>query len=254
MSIPVVLGALRHMLNRLASFALLALLIAPRLESQLSFPAWHGRDGALPPMITTRAEVETLVRNAIEIANKLEATDTVFQGQPMISVMATTIDGRSTSSTVPAAEGLDTLHRYLGASTALSNLYLNYGDARAYRERAGMLNRARVSSISFVLMASTVKRDNSYRVEGHDSARVNAIADSIEAFARRSATWRGPEGGEMAKTGLMVVALLLLPIALALRDRKRIWLLYPASAALFVASYLFPYATVFNNLVISASR
>jgi hypothetical protein len=38
-----------------------------------------------------------------------------------------------------------------------------------------------------------------------------------------------------------------------LRDRRGIWLLYPLSAALFAASYVFPYLTVFSDLVITGS-
>jgi hypothetical protein len=44
-----------------------------------------------------------------------------------------------------------------------------------------------------------------------------------------------------------VLALILIPLALGLRDRRFAWLLYPTSLLVFAASYLIPFATLFAD-------
>jgi hypothetical protein len=237
------------MLNRLWYLPLVLFVTSARSTPAQDL-AWHAREGTLPSLVTTRGDVERLVTEIIESASVLPPGVTVLGGEMMVMVMAFTRDGRGTSSTVPNATGLDTLHRYLGARSDFAQVFVQVHDARVYNVGYGPRHWPRVGDLLLALSPSADNKPNTFRVSGFDRRQVDKIADRIERFGASFATWRSPAHGAMIKSGAQVLALLLLPVALTLRDRSRAWLLYPTSAALLVASYLFPFTAVFSNLTI----
>jgi hypothetical protein len=236
--------------NRLLVLAVALLAIAPR-ASIAQMPKFHMRQGTLPPMVVTQRDLEQLASEIVGTAVMLDGADTVTTGRPTVMVSARTVDRRVIGSTLTVDQLADTLHGYLTRNEEYTNVGFSVNDSRGYRPReTGLGDRPHIGSASLNFSWGAEGKPM-YIVNGHDAARVQAITDRIERFGREHQTWRGPEIGEMARNAVKIVALLLLPLALALRDRRRVWLLYPASAALFAGSYLFPFAVVFSNLTIT---
>jgi hypothetical protein len=206
-------------------------------------------------MITTRNAINRLVVETADSATAIASPDTVSAGQMLISFMARTPAGRGVAmqdSTTRAV--FDTVGTYLGTNSALELVLLQVWDRRAFRDRTGLASHPRIAELSLMLSASSAASRSHYHVAGFDRARVDAIANRIEAFGKSAASWRAPEYGDRARIAVKSLALLLLPMALALRHRRGSWLLYPVSVALFVTSYLFPFAVIFNSLVIAGTR
>lgn len=227
------------------------LLLMPARETVAQLGSWYSRSATLPAMITTRGDVEKLVTDIIAIASPAEPNTGPVSGQTLLEVMPTIGEGRMAEYTVSVATGLDSLRRVLAAGSDLRGITIIVSDGHSYWGPGphSHVNRAAIS-----LRTSGQNLGSDYHVYGFDQGRIDQIANRIDDFARTFATWRGPRAGEIAKMIVQVLAITLLPLALALRDRRSAWLLYPGSAALFVASYLFPFAHVFNNLVITAGR
>ena len=223
--------------------------------AQAVMPTWHARQGDLPALVATPQAIEALVSKITAVATSLEAIDTVEQTSSSgVMLLATTASGRSVAATVSVTEALDTLHRYLGTRDRLTRMSLIYNDTRMYRNRGRLLNQSRVGRMSVSFITSGDHAGANYNVSGYDQQRVDRIADRIEAFGREHETWRTRKLGELFKTATLVIALLLLPIALVLRDRRGVWALYPLSAALFATSYLFPFASMFGPVFIVSAR
>ena len=218
-------------------------------------PTWHARDGNLPALVASAREIEALVSEITAIATSLEAVDTVAGTSGSgVSLLATTASGRSVGATVNLPAALDTLHQYIAVQDQLTRLSVLYNDVRMYRNRGRLLNQSRVGRMSVSFIASGDHAGATYSVSGHDRERVNRIADRIEAFGRAHETWRTAKLGERLKAAILVIALLLLPIALVLRDRRGVWTLYPLSAALLATSYFFPFASIFGSVFIVNAR
>jgi len=218
-------------------------------------PTWHAREGGLPALVATAQEIEALVTEITAVATSLEAIDTVERtSSGGIQLLATTASGRSVSATVSLPAALDTLRQYLEARDRLTRLIFIYNDARWYRNRGRLLNQSRVGRVSVSFITSGDHAGAGYNVSGHDKERIDKIADRIEAFGRTHQTWRTAKLGELLKQATLVIALLLLPIALVLRDRRGVWTLYPLSAALFVTSYFFPFTSIFSQVFIVNGR
>jgi hypothetical protein len=218
-------------------------------------PTWHARQGDLPALVATSREIEVLVSEITAIATSLEAIDTVagISGSG-VQLLATTASGRSVAATVSLPAALDTLHQYVALRDQLTRFSVHYNDARMYRNRGRLLNQSRVDRMSVSFIASGDHAGASYSVSGHDRERIDKIADRIEAFGRAHETWRTAKLGERLKAATLVIALLLLPIALVLRDRRGVWALYPLSAVLLATSYFFPFASNFGPVFIVSAR
>ena len=218
-------------------------------------PAWYAREGHLPALIATPQAIEALVTKTTTVATSLEAIDTVERiNSGGAQLLVTTASGRSVSVTVSLPAALDSLRHSLEAGDQLTRIIFIYDDVRWYRNRGSLLNQSRVGRLSVSFITSGEHAGASYNVSGHDKARVDKIADRIEAFGRAHETWRTAKLGELFKQATLVISLLLLPIALVLRDRRGIWTLYPLSAALFLTSYLFPFTSMFGQVFIVNAR
>jgi len=228
---------------------------APSAGAQVVWPTWHAREADLPALVATSQAIEALVAEISAVATSLEAIDTVagISGSG-VQLIATTASGRSVGATVSLPAALDTLHQYLALGDQLTRVIFVYNDARMYRNRGRLLNQSRVQRLSVSFITSGEHAGARYDVSGHDRERVDQIADRIEAFGREHKTWRTAKLGERFKAASLVIALLLLPIALVLRDRRGVWTLYPLSAALLATSYFFPFASMFGSAFIVNAR
>jgi len=228
---------------------------APSAGGQVALPTWHARQGDLPALVATSQSIEALVSEITTIATSLEAIDTVagISGSG-VQLIATAASGRSVGATVSLPAALDTLHQYLARGDQLTRIIFQYNDARMYRNRGRLLNQSRVERMSLSFIASGDRAGASYDVSGHDRERIDKIADRIEAFGREHRTWRTAKLGERFKATTLVIALLLLPIAMVLRDRRGVWTLYPLSAALLATSYFVPFASMFGPVFIVNAR
>jgi len=244
------------MSNRLSRLVALVVCLCAVLGSatHAQQPPFRLREGNFPPMITTSVEVERLFADIIRSARELPPGETFVKGEPTIRIFGETTGGLGTSRDVPAVNAADTLHQYLASHVHLKRLGLSYYDSRGYHQLAGLIHYPRVSAVSFTAVSSHERPFLGYSVSGYDSVLVDSIANRLEAFARTHEIWRTRERGEMIKSGLKVLALLLLPMAFALRERKAAWLLYPTSAALAAASYFIPFAALFGNALMVATR
>ena len=226
-----------------------ALLLMSARESVAQLGSWYARSATLPAMITTRRDVEKLVTEIITIASPAEPNTGPVTGQMIMEIMPTIGGGRMAEYRVSVAAGLDSMRRALGAGSELRGISIIVDDGHSYW---GPGPHSHVSRAAISLRTSGLNLGSDYHVSGFDQERIDRIANRIDDFGKTFATWRDPRAGEIAKMIVQVLAITLLPLALALRDRRSAWLLYPGSAVLFVASYLFPFAHVFNNLVITA--
>ena len=214
---------------------------------------WYRRATSLPAMKMTRGELTQLVDEILPIAKRLEAVDTVIPNPntgPAEGFMATSIDGRTMSSRDFERTSRDSLERWLGATTGLTFFSMDYQERRWFRNRALYANQPRVRSLALTLSA-TSENPSRYEVNGFDRARVDSIADRIEAFSRAHETHWTPRVGKYVEAGMKALALILLPLALQLRDRRFVWLLYLLSAGMFVAAFTVPFAAYFPNVVIA---
>jgi len=191
-----------------------------------------------------------LVADVVGIVNEAAPRDSASTGVLSFDILAGTPRGRGTSSSAPATQALDSLRRYLGTNTDLNRLSLLLDDRRSFV----VPHFPAIGDLRLNLLGSADQGQSSYLVSGPNVKEVDQIADRIEAFARASATWRGSQHGEMLRSATKVLALLLIAIAVALRDRRRSWLLYPASAVVFIASFVLPYTALFNDLTIFGGR
>jgi hypothetical protein len=214
---------------------------------------WYRRGASLPAMKMTRGELTQLVDEILPIAKRLEAVDTVIPNPYVGSsegFMATSIDGRTMSSRDFERTSRDSLERWLGTTTRLTFFSMEYHERRWFRNRALYANQPRVGSLELTLSATTLNSSR-YQVDGFDRARVDSIADRIEAFGRAHETRWTPQVGKYIEAGMKALALILLPLALQLRDRRFVWLVYLLSAGLFVAAFTFPFGAYFPNVVIA---
>jgi hypothetical protein len=233
------------MLNRLTLLGVVLLPIPTSVRAQP--PTWHVRKGTLPAIRATRADLEGLLADVIQRADKLPPGMVLPYGAPEVLIMASTATGKDVGSLIsparraPATAGIDTLRRYIGRKSRLTMLKLTYADRRYGN---GPLVRTPITA-EFTFFAAGA--DNQYSVLGSERERVNEIADAIEAFGESHATWRTPRVGEAIKAAIQTVAVLLLPIGIAVRDRRASWVFYPAGLVLMAASYFIPFATLFSN-------
>src|SRR5262249_17241506 len=113
-----VLCGVHHMSIRrlcVAGFLVVGTANAPAAQRTppVRFPTSHGRDGTLPPLVTTRGDVERLITQMLEMASALDPVDTVDGGELTMMLAGRDAAGRYVSSTLPASKSLDTLRRYL---------------------------------------------------------------------------------------------------------------------------------------------
>lgn len=240
--------------RRLGSIVLVLALLPVRSASSQGVPShWYKRATSLPAMKMTRGELKQLVDDILPIAKRLEAVDTVIQnpyGGTAEGFRATSIDGRTMASRDFERTSRDSLERWLGATTGLTFFSMEYQERRWFRNRAVYANQPRVASLSLTLSA-TLQSASRYEVYGFDRARVDSIADRIEAFGRAHETRWTPRVGKYVEAGMKALALILLPLALQLRDRRFVWVLYLLSAGLFVGAFTFPFSAYFPNIVIA---
>jgi hypothetical protein len=233
----------------------IALSLAFPSIARAQFPsATYSRSGTLPAMITTKGAVEQFVKELAGLASSIEPIDTVNAGQMGLSTRVMTRDRRWVAGGGPISAGLDTLTARLNHASELSLVGFELRDGRSYRSRGSLFNADRVQGASITLVFSPTLEGpvNDYYVFGADRARVDQIADRIEAFGRQWATWRSPKVGEMLETALKVASLFVVALAFGLRDRRHIWLLYPASALLFATSYALTLTSLFQPFRIVA--
>jgi hypothetical protein len=204
-------------------------------------------------MKTTPDAVASLAIKVADAALRSEPADTPAAREVTVTMYATKPGQRPTSMTIPLGAISDSLNKYLAPKQGYSTVWISMRNGRV-ASGSSAENKLRVEEAAFTLFSSDEKRGNSYRTSGYEDASVEKIAGLFEAFGAASATWRGPEVAELAKAASAVLALLMLPLATSLRDRSRSWLLYPASALLFIASFLFPFGVVFNDLIITGVR
>ena len=236
-----------------AIIVLLTPLVSAR--AQTAMPTWHARQGDLPALVVTPHAIEALVTRITAAGTSLEAIDTVaLTNAGGVLLLVTNANGRTVGTNVSIGAARDTLHHYLETRDRLTRIIFNYNDPRVYRNRERLLNQSRVGIMSVSFITSGDHAGAHYNVSGYDSALVDKIADRIEGFGREHESWRTPKLGERLKSAILVSALLLLPIALALRDRRGAWILYPLSAGLFAAGYLFPFASAFAPVIIVNTR
>jgi hypothetical protein len=250
------LDVMRILNNRLRAGPIVLLLIVLPMLSAASqgVPShWYRRATSLPTMKMTRAELTQLVDEILPIAKRLEPVDTVIPNpysHPAEGFMATSIDGRTMSSRDFERTSRDSLERWLGATTGLTFFSMEYQERRWFRNRALYANQPRVQSLGLTLSATT-QNASRYEVQGFDRARIDSIADRIEAFGRAHETRWTPRVGKYIEAGMKALALILLPLALQLRDRRFVWTLYLLSAGMFVAAFTFPFAAYFPSVVIA---
>lgn len=240
--------------RRLGPIVLLLVLLPALSAASQGVPShWYRRAASLPAMKMTRGELEQLVDDILPIAKRLEAVDTVIPnpyGGTAEGFMATSIDGRTMSSRDFETTSRDSLERWLGATTRLTFFSMGYQERRWFRNRAVYANQPRVASLEMTLSA-TLQNPSRYELHGFDRARVDSIADHIEAFARAHETRWTPRVGKYVEAGMKALALILLPLALQLRDRRFVWLLYLLSGVIFVAAFTLPFSLYFPNVVIA---
>ena len=240
--------------RRTGSIALLMVVLPVLSATSQGVPShWYRRATALPTMTMTRAELTQLVDEILPIAKRLEPVDTVIPNPNAgraEGFMATSIDGRTMSSRDFERTSRDSLEQWLGATTRLTFFSMDYQERRWFRNRALYANQARVASLGLTLSAKT-ENPSRYEVYGFDRARVDSVADRIEAFGRAHETHWTPRVGKYIEAGMKALALILLPLALQLRDRRFAWLLYLLSAGMFVAAFTFPFSAYFPNVVIA---
>jgi hypothetical protein len=244
------------MLTRMRRGAGMTVLLfcAVSAPSNAQGPGSYRRAGTLPAMIVGRAELERLMVEIADSVYGLTDADTISGGARMLSLVARIPTGRAVGVNDSTMQILDTVRTYLGAKSDLEMVSFHLNDTRSFRDRGTLARHPRIFEAGVGLAASADSRKSGYSVIGFDTARVDQIANRIEAFGKTHETRWGPEFVDRARAGVKVLALLLVVIAVALRRHRAMVLVYPISAALFVASYLYPFAAVFNNLVVNGSR
>ncbi len=123
-----------------------------------------------------------------------------------------------------------------------------------YEPRGVFGHSARVGWIELTLGDGINLPVSRYHVYGTDRARVDAIANRIEEFARRAGTGRSAAFGHYVDVGTRAFALMLIPFSLIARERRRAWLLFLASGALFFVAFALPVGALFPSLVIEGTR
>jgi len=216
----------------------------------------YSRSGTLHSIITNRGAVEQLAREVYAEVSTVAPGDSVVRYQVMASSYATDTRGRTVSFQGKSL-ALDSIAREIDRRSELWRFSAGVTDARLYQTDTGVVPAQRVhqADVSFASDLGSTTRTGGFffYVTGKDRARVDSIADRIEAFGRTWSTWRSVEMGEMIRTSLKVIGLLLIPLALGLRDRRFSWVLYPTSLVVFAASYLIPFSTLFVDCRILGS-
>jgi hypothetical protein len=210
----------------------------------------YSRTGTWPAIITTRGAVEQLTRDVYGLASALAPGDSIIRFGVQLWVGATDTRGHTVSVDRDSPSALDSLARLLDRRAELSAFRATVYDMRWYRADTTFVTAPHLRDLSFSFTSGAENPTHTayvgYTVWGRDRARVDAIADRIDAFGRASSTWRTPKNGEIIRTTLKVLGLILIPLALGLRDRRFAWTLYPTSLLVFAASYLIPFASLFT--------
>jgi hypothetical protein len=217
----------------------------------------YSRTGSWPAVITTRGALEQLTKDVYGLASALAPGDSVIRFGVQLQVGAMDTRRRAVSVDRDSPSALDSLARLIDRRAELLSFRATVYDMRWYRAGTSFVTGPHLRDLSFSFTSGEASSTHAgyvgYSVWGRDRAQVDAIGDRIDAFGRASSTWRTPKNGEIIRTSLKVLGLILIPLALGLRDRRFAWLLYPTSLLVFAASYLIPFATLFADCRILGS-
>jgi hypothetical protein len=206
------------------------------------------RRGKLPPMITTRGALEQLTRDLFAVAQQLAPGDSIVRGAMSLSLRAQDTRGRAVNVDGKDLSEIDSLAINLDRRAELTQFSIGIHDLRSYAAPVGPVVSPHMSGAEIGLYAESyrMRATMEYTVFGAEKARVDSIANRLDAFGRRWMTTRTPEAGERIRMALKALAVILIALALGLRDRRHTWVFYPVAALLVGGAYLVPFEQMFT--------
>lgn len=208
---------------------------------------WSQISRPLPPLRLSARELAALMDTIARTVETLRPQDTLpLVGDPTHSVfMWVRREGNESGWLPRSGPTLDSAIAGLGDLRRIDYFFFRVSD-----DRMKLVDGLRLPRASGTGQLALGMHGNRVVAKGYDHGRNLRVLAAVESAARRYESRWGKRLGERVRAACLVLGVLMMPMAIANRARRRGWLVITASILLLAANLAFPFDRFFADLVI----